>query len=98
MIEIGENGILRKKTSNQFHGIKNRRIWTWFRGEIKIRSGEKFRNVEIANLDEIWQIWNVNPKITKIKHDRKIIKVKLLPLNLFSDRNVAIKPINRDEH
>ena len=24
MEEIGENGILRKKTSNRFHGIKNR--------------------------------------------------------------------------
>ena len=23
MVEIGENGILRKKTSNRFHGIKN---------------------------------------------------------------------------
>ena len=24
--------------------------------------------------------------------------VKLLPLNPFSDRNVAIRPINREEH
>ena len=28
MVEIGENGIFRKKTSNRFHGIKNRPIWT----------------------------------------------------------------------
>ena len=34
----------------------------------------------------------------KIKHDRKIIKVIPLPLNPFSNQNVAIKPINRDEH
>ena len=26
--EIRENGVFRKKTSNQFHGIKNHRIWT----------------------------------------------------------------------
>ena len=53
MVEIGENSILRKYTSNRFHGIKNRLIWIWFRGEIKIRIGEKFRKVEIANLEEI---------------------------------------------
>ena len=34
----------------------------------------------------------------KIKHYRRIIKVKPLPLNPFSDRNAAIKPINREEH
>ena len=28
MIEIQENGKLGKLTSNQFHGIKNHRIWT----------------------------------------------------------------------
>ena len=36
IVEIGKNGILRKKTSNRFHGIKNHRIWIRFRGEIKI--------------------------------------------------------------
>ena len=30
----------------------------------------------------------------KIKGNRKIIKVKPLPLNPFSDRNEVIKPIN----
>ena len=42
MIEIGENGKLWKRTSNRFHGIKNHRIWLWFRGEIKDRSRENF--------------------------------------------------------
>ena len=28
MVKIRENGIFRKKTSNRFHGIKNRPIWT----------------------------------------------------------------------
>ena len=42
MVEIGENGILWKKTSNRFHVMKNHRIWTWFRGEIANWSGEKF--------------------------------------------------------
>ena len=36
IVEIGENGILRKKTSNQFHGIKNHGIWISFRREIEI--------------------------------------------------------------
>ena len=42
MIEIGENGKLLKRTSNCFHGIKDHRIWLWFRGDIENRSGEKF--------------------------------------------------------
>ena len=50
MVKIVENGILRKKTSNRFHEIKNHWIWIWFREEIEIRSGEKFRNEEIAIL------------------------------------------------
>ena len=54
MVEIGENGILWKKTSDRFHGIKNHRIWTWFRGEIEIRSGEKISDEKLAILGEIW--------------------------------------------
>ena len=50
MVEIGENDILWKKTSDQFHGIKNDQIWTWFRGEIEIRSGEKFSGEENRDL------------------------------------------------
>ena len=46
--ESRENGVFRKKTSKRIHGIKNHRIWTWFRGEIKIWSGEKFSNVKIV--------------------------------------------------
>ena len=53
MEEIGENSILRKTTSNRFHGIKNRQNRTWFREEIMNWSGEKFRNGEIAILEEI---------------------------------------------
>ena len=53
MVEIGENGILRKKTSNRFHRIKNHQIWTSFHGEIEIRSGEKFLDEELAILGEI---------------------------------------------
>ena len=34
----------------------------------------------------------------KIKHYRRIIKEKPLPLNQFSDQNAAIKPINHEEH
>ena len=63
MVEIGENGILRKYTSNQFHGIKNRQIWTWFRGEIKIWSGGKFQTIEITILSEILQNWKLNPNL-----------------------------------
>ena len=77
MVEIGENAlykmflsfflyvicILWKKTSNRFHGIKNHRIWTWFRGEIKIWSGEKISSLKIAILDEILQNWNLNPNL-----------------------------------
>ena len=35
VIEIGENGILWKRTWRRIHGIKNQWIWLWFRGEIK---------------------------------------------------------------
>ena len=45
MVEIGENGILWKITSNCFHGIKNHRNWSWFRGELDDQSGKKFLNV-----------------------------------------------------
>ena len=55
MIEIGENGKLWKRTSNRFHGIKNHQIWSWFRGEIKDRSGEKFSDEEIVILTKINQ-------------------------------------------
>ena len=55
MIEIGENGKLWKRTSNWFHGIKNHRIWTWFRGEIEDRSGEKISDEEIVILTKINQ-------------------------------------------
>ena len=48
--EIRENGVFRKKTSKRIHGIKNHRIWTWFRGEIEIWSGEKFSDVKIVIL------------------------------------------------
>ena len=50
MIEIGENGKLWKRTSNRFHGIKNHRIWSWFRGEIEDQSRKKFPDEEIAKL------------------------------------------------
>ena len=46
--EIRENGVFRKKTSKQIHGIKNHRSWTWFRGEIEIWSGEKISDVKIV--------------------------------------------------
>ena len=45
MVEIGENGILWKITSNHFHGIKNHQNWSCFRGEIEVWSREKFPNV-----------------------------------------------------
>ena len=53
MIEVGENDKLWKINSNQFHGIKNHRIWTWFRGEIENRSGEKILDEEIVILTKI---------------------------------------------
>ena len=53
MVEIGENGILWKITSNRFHGIKNHRNWSWFRGEIEVQNREKFSNVENRQIDEI---------------------------------------------
>ena len=53
MIEIGENGKLRKRTSNRLHGIKNHRIWTRFRGEIEDQSGEKISDEEITILTKI---------------------------------------------
>ena len=55
MIEIRENGKLWKRTSNWFHGIKNHRIWFWFRGEIDDRSGEKISDEEITILTKIKQ-------------------------------------------
>ena len=60
MAEIGENGILRKKTSNRFHRFKNRRIWTWFHGEIEIRSGEKISGEE--NHDFRWNSMKLKSK------------------------------------
>ena len=56
MEEIGENGILRKYTSNRFHGIKNRQNRTWFRREIMNWSGENFRNDGIVILSELYEI------------------------------------------
>ena len=43
MVEIGENGILRKKTSNLFHGIKNRRFGVDFAEKSKFEVKTKFR-------------------------------------------------------
>ena len=57
MIEIGENGILWKRTSNRFHKIKNHRIWLWFRGEIEDQSGERFPKLKIMILTKIKQNW-----------------------------------------
>ena len=42
MVEIGENGILRKKTQRSIRGIKNRSIWISNHGEVKDGSGRKF--------------------------------------------------------
>ena len=42
MVEIGENGILRKKTQRSIRGIKNRLIWISNHGEVKDGSGRKF--------------------------------------------------------
>ena len=53
IVEIGENGILWKITSNRFHGIKNHQNWSWFRGEIEDRSGRKFSDVENREFDAI---------------------------------------------
>ena len=64
-LEIRENGVFRKKTSKRIHGIKNHRIWTWFRGEIEIWSGEKFSDVEIVILDEILWNWKLNPNLNE---------------------------------
>ena len=55
MVEIGENGILWKITSNRFHGIKNHRNWSWFCGDIEVRNIEKFPNVKIAKLMKLKQ-------------------------------------------
>ena len=55
MVEIGEDCILWKITSNRFHGIKNHRNWSWFRGEIKVRNRERFPNVKIAKLMKLKQ-------------------------------------------
>ena len=55
MVEIGENGILWKITSNRFHEIKNHRNWSWFCGEIEVWSREIFLNLKIANLTKIKQ-------------------------------------------
>ena len=55
MKEIRKNSLLWKSTSNLFHGIKNHRIWSWFRGEIEDRSGEKISDEEIAILTKINQ-------------------------------------------
>ena len=63
MVEIGENDILRKKTSNLFYGIKNRQNRTWFRGEIMNWSGENFRNDGIVILSEIVWNWKLNPNL-----------------------------------
>ena len=46
VIEIRENGGLRKITQRRIHGIKNHSIWISNRGEIKERSGEKFLKIE----------------------------------------------------
>ena len=59
LIEIGENGKLWKRTSNQFHGIKNYRIWFWFRGEIEDQSGEKVIDEEITIWTKIKQKMNL---------------------------------------
>ena len=53
MVEIGENGILWKITSNRFHGIKNHRNWSLFCGDIEDRSGRKFSDEKIAKLTKI---------------------------------------------
>ena len=45
MIEIRENGGLRKITQRRIHGIKNHSIWISIRGEIKEQSGEKFLKI-----------------------------------------------------
>ena len=63
--EIRENGGFKKITSKQIHGIKNCWIWTWFRGEIEIWSGEKFSDVEIVILDEILWNWKLNPNLNE---------------------------------
>ena len=55
MVEIGENGILWKTTSNRFHRIKNHRNWSWFCGEIEVRSRGRFPNVKIAKLTKFKQ-------------------------------------------
>ena len=55
MVEIGENDILWKITSNQFHGIKKHWKWSWFCREIEDWSGEKFLELEIAILTQINQ-------------------------------------------
>ena len=65
MIEIGENGKLWKLTSNQFHGIKNHRIWTWFRGEIEDWSGEKISDEEIVILTKFKPNWTWNPNLNQ---------------------------------
>ena len=48
IIEIGENGILWKRSLRRFHRIKNHQIWLWFRGEIEDQSAGLFPKIGIA--------------------------------------------------
>ena len=45
MIEIGENGILWKRTSRKFNGIKNHRIGLSFHGKIEDQNEIKFSKI-----------------------------------------------------
>ena len=62
MVEIGENGILWKITSNRFHGIKNHQNWSWFFREIEDRSRGRFPKSWRAKLTKIKLnlTWNHN--------------------------------------